>query len=326
VEAGDIEEAKNQLDEALTMLDAEVERLEPSLQDLLQTQAAEASLRASGRRPGDVLALLSRVRVQGADLRELLDDPELETGKVFEQIRVMRDTVLEVKSLAELLAAIPDEVMVAPVATEVSNESPSEPLHLNFYAPAVLALLLQHMAVTFGSLTMVRERLLGAEELFRIAPIAPWEIVTGKFLGYTLFTVLVGVVLSLLLVLIIKIPMLGNLFYFLLTLILMTTAGLGWGILVSLFSDRQSQAVQFTMLLLIASVFFGGFFLALSSMLRTIRFVSYALPVTYGVKALREIMLAGRGPGIDTLLPLAGMTVGFFAASVLVYTLQNKRT
>jgi hypothetical protein len=60
-------------------------------------------------------------------------------------------------------------------------------------------------------------------------------------------------------------------------------------------------------------------------MLRSIRLVSYALPVTYGVKALREIMLAGRGPGMDTLLPLAGMTVGFFTVSVLVYILQNKR-
>ena len=80
------------------------------------------------------------------------------------------------------------------------------------------------------------------------------------------------------------------------------------------------------MLLLIASVFFGGFFLALSSMLRAVRVVSYALPVTYGVKALREIMLAGRGPGVDTLLPLAGMSVGFFLASVLVYAWQNKRS
>jgi ABC-2 type transport system permease protein len=325
VDAGDVEEAKGQLDETLTTLDEEMESLEPSLQDLLNTPAAGESLRATGRQPSDVLALLRRVRRQGTDLRGLLDDPDLETSTVFVQIRTMRDTVLEVQSLSKLLASVPDDVLVSPVATEVWNESPSEPLHLNFYAPAVLALLLQHMAVTFGSLTMVRERLLGAEELFRIAPISPWEIITGKFFGYTFFTVLVGIVLSVLLVLTIKIPMLGNALLFLLTVLLMSTAALGWGIFVSLFSDRQSQAVQFTMLLLIAAVFFGGFFLALSSMLRSIRFVSYSLPVTYGVKALREIMLAGRGPGWDTLLPLAGMTVGFYVASVLVYALQNKR-
>jgi hypothetical protein len=48
--------------------------------------------------------------------------------------------------------------------------------------------------------------------------------------------------------------------------------------------------------------------------------------VTYGVKALREIMLAGRGPGADTLLPLAGMSLGFYVVSVLIYTWQNKRS
>ena len=131
--------------------------------------------------------------------------------------------------------------------------------------------------------------------------------------------------LSVSLVLGIKIPMLGNVLWFALTLVLLTTAGLGWGVFVSLFSARQSQAVQFSMLLLITSIFFSGFFLALSSMLQSIRFVSYALPVTYGVKALREIMPAGRGPGVDTLLPLAGMSVGLYLTSILIYTWQNKR-
>jgi ABC-2 type transport system permease protein len=325
VEAGDIESAKQQLDQTLLSLDEEVERLEPALHDLLLLRAVGEYLKAMGRRPGEITALLNELRDQAADLRELLEDPDLETSTVFGQIRTMRDTVLDVRHLAELVDGISDEVIVAPVATAVWNESPSEPLHLNFYAPAVLALLVQHMAVTFGSLTMVRERMLGAEELFRVAPISSWEILSGKFSGYTLFTVAVGILLSALLVLAIKIPMLGNVLHFLLTLILLATAGLGWGILVSLFSTRQSQAVQFTMLLLIASVFFGGFFLALSSMLKSIRFVSYSLPVTYGVKALREIMLAGRGPGLDTMLPLAGMTLGFYSISVLVYAWQNKR-
>jgi ABC-2 type transport system permease protein len=326
IEAGRVEEAKDQLDETLTTLDDEMERLEPSLRDLLNTPAASESMRAADRDPFEVIVLLARVRGQGDELRELLEDPELETNRVFSQLRTMRDTVQEVQDLSELLSTIPDQVLVSPVATQVLNASPSEPVHVNFYAPAVLALLLQHMAITFGSLTIVRERLLGAEELFRIAPISPWEILTGKFAGYTLFTVIIGIVLSVLLVLAIKIPMLGSVFWFGLSMILMTTASLGWGVFVSLFSSRQSQAVQFSMLLLIASVFFGGFFLALSSMLSSIRVVSYMLPVTYGVKALREIMLAGRGPGADTLLPLAGMSLGFYVVSVLIYTWQNKRS
>ena len=325
IEAGDVEQAKEHLDEALVILDDETERLDPALHDLVAMQAAVEAFRTAGRRPDELFVSLAQVRGRAADLRELLNDPELETRAVLNQIRQMRETLTQVQEMADLLAAIPDEVLVAPVATQVMNTSLSEPAHLSFYTPAVLALLLQHMAMTFGSLTMVRERLLGADELFRISPIAPWEILTGKFLGYTLLTAVIGAVLSGLLVLFIKVPLLGNVFLFVLTLVLMATASLGWGIFVSLFSRTQSQAVQFSLLLLITSVFFGGFFLALSSLHDTVRSVSYALPVTYGVKALREIMLAGRGPGAGTLLPLAGMSVGFYLVSILVYTWQNKR-
>ena len=44
------------------------------------------------------------------------------------------------------------------------------PGYIDFYAPAVLALLLQHLAVTFGALSLVREKILGADEIFRVAP------------------------------------------------------------------------------------------------------------------------------------------------------------
>jgi ABC-2 type transport system permease protein len=83
--------------------------------------------------------------------------------------------------------------------------------------------------------------------------------------------------------------------------------------------------VQFSMLILIASVFFSGFFLSLSSLLPAVHFVSFALPVTYGIQALRDIMLAGRAPGLGTLLPLAGLGLGFYAACILLYTWQSKR-
>jgi ABC-2 type transport system permease protein len=224
-----------------------------------------------------------------------------------------------------VLDAIPDKVLVAPITTEITNLSPLEPDYMSFYAPAVLALLLQHIAVTFGSLTMVRERLLGAEELFRVAPIAPWEIVTGKYVSYSLLTVTIGLVLSVLIVAVMRVPLMGSVLDLVLVLVLVAVAGLGWGLFVSVLSRRESQAVQFSMLILLAAVFFGGFFLPLSGLLPAVHFVSYALPVTYGVQALREIMLAGRAPGVELLRPLVVMSVGFYALCVLLYTWQHKR-
>jgi len=353
IDAGDLALAEKQLDDILTLLDAEGEGSRPSLLAWLGTQiagdAAIAGADGSTERaqvsdqasqepalsvrrsvgpegqPADVVYLWSQLREGVVALRSILRDPELDPAKILDQVRSLRDVVVVLQSAAAVLEGIPDRVLVSPLTTEIENLSPSPPDYMSFYAPAVLALLLQHIALTFGALTMVHERLLGAEELFRVAPIAPWEIITGKYASYGLLTMAVGLVLSALLVLALGVPLLGSALQFLLTLFLVTAAGLGWGFLVSLVSKGESQAVQFSMMILIASVFFGGFFIDLSGLRPQVHFVSYALPVTYGVQALREIMLAGRGPGAGMLLPLAGMGVGLYVVNALIYTWQHKR-
>ena len=63
------------------------------------------------------------------------------------------------------------------------NTSPSEPQVLAYFGPAVLALILQHLAVTLVALALVRERTSGVIELFRVAPVNAWEVIAGKVLG-----------------------------------------------------------------------------------------------------------------------------------------------
>jgi ABC-2 type transport system ATP-binding protein len=87
-------------------------------------------------------------------------------------------------------------------------------------------------------------------------------------------------------------------------------SALGWGFLISALSQRESQAVQLSMILLLSSVFFSGFFLDLDSLIRPVRFVSYSMPVTYAIAGFQEIMLAGRAPIQWHLFALAGLAGG----------------
>ena len=64
------------------------------------------------------------------------------------------------------------------------NVAPSNPGVAASFAPAVLALILQHLAVTLVALSLVRERLSGVMELFRIAPVSALEILVGKILAF----------------------------------------------------------------------------------------------------------------------------------------------
>src|SRR6185436_19046042 len=107
-------------------------------------------------------------------------------------------------------AQIPPAVVAAPTKAEVHNIAPAQPTVVQFFGTAVLALVLQHMAVTLIALSVVRERTTGLFELFRISPIRTGELVLGKVLAFGLLgAVIAGVTLTLL-ILGFGVPMLGE--------------------------------------------------------------------------------------------------------------------
>jgi ABC-2 type transport system permease protein len=108
-------------------------------------------------------------------------------------------------------------------------------------------------------------------------------------------------------------------------LTLLILASLSYGFFISAISNSESQAVQLSMLVLLASVFFGGFFLGLESLLPFVRVISYMLPVTYGINALQAVMLRGEYPAYYTLGALGGIALGLFVISTLLFNLQLRR-
>jgi ABC-2 type transport system permease protein len=187
---------------------------------------------------------------------------------------------------------------------------------MSFYAPSVLALILQHIAITLGALSLVRERLLGALELFRVAPVSMIQVIVGKYLGYTLF---IGVITAALVGLMVwpaalGVPFLGSAALFVGMVVLLTLASLGIGFLISAWSVSDSQAVQLSMLVLLLSIFFSGFFLPLENFRVPINYVGYALPLTHGIAGFQGIMLRGIGPSFLTWLMLGIIAAVTFVA------------
>src|SRR5688572_28309825 len=73
-------------------------------------------------------------------------------------------------------------------------------------------------------------------------------------------------------------------------------ASLGIGFVISLLSKRDTQSVQFAMLMLLGSVLFSGFFTALYYFTAPVQALAYLLPVTYGIQLLQNVMLRGGAP------------------------------
>src|SRR4029078_8292421 len=97
-------------------------------------------------------------------------------------------------------SSIPIDVLVTPVQPVYYNVQGNALDFMTFYAPGVMALILQHIAVTLGSLSLVREGLLGAVERFRVAAVSLTQGLLGKYLGFTLFLGIITAVLVSLLV------------------------------------------------------------------------------------------------------------------------------
>ena len=195
--------------------------------------------------------------------------------------------------------------------TDVHSVAPTRGVVSDYYAPAAVMLLVQQFGVAFGSLSFVRERALGILEVFRASPLGPTATVLGKYLGYLVVGGAVTAALMALVVRGLRVPVAGRWSDIAVALGLTLLASIGLGLAISLASPNDTQAVQFTMIVLLTSLFFSGFFLAIDQLTYPARAVSWLLPSTFGTRLLRDVML--RGLRLDRHTVMALSTYGTVA-------------
>lgn len=249
------------------------------------------------------LGLLSLLQSDTQNLRET----ELENSESYsETLTRVENNLQQVDALLATVEELPAPVALSPFEIEITSISPVEIEMIDFYTPGVIALLLQHLSVTFAALSIVQEEKLGSFELFQVAPLSPFEMLVGKYLSFTFFSAVIAALLSLLVLYVLNVPMIGSWTFYSLTLLGLILTSLGLGFLISLLSQTTSQAVQASMILLLASVFFTGFFQGLEFFASWVQVISWSLPATYGLQLLQDVMLRARG--MEPLLVI-GLTI-----------------
>jgi ABC-2 type transport system permease protein len=205
------------------------------------------------------------------------------------------------------LSDVPPDVIASPTKAVLVNLAPVQPTIVGFYGPAALALVLQHMAVTLIALSIVRERSSGALDRLRASPMRATEVVIGKVLAFGLLGGAIAAISLFLLIAVLGVPLLGSVAMVALVIGLLLVASLGLGLLISVVSDSERQAVQLSLLTLLATMFFSGFVLRISEFQPAIQVAAYALPVTHGISLLQDLMLGGAVTQPWQLLALAGI-------------------
>ena len=98
----------------------------------------------------------------------------------------------------------------------------------------------------------------------------------------------------------------------------MVTVAVSLGIFISSFANNEFQVVQFIPIVLAPQIFLSGVIIPVEQMPTLFEWLSFVLPLTYAVDALREIML--RGTDLTALwrdlAALAVYSVALLAAAV----------
>jgi ABC-2 type transport system permease protein len=133
------------------------------------------------------------------------------------------------------------------------------------------------------------------------------EILVGKYLAYAFFNLSIAALICFLLIGVLHLPMLSTPADVAIVVALLSFASLGLGLLISTLVDSERAAVQFSMLVLLASVFFSGFVLPLDQFVAPLRIAAYGLPVTHGIQLLQDYMLRGSTSAAWELYALLGI-------------------
>ena len=292
-------------------LAAEADRRAGELRSLIDlTESMRATL--GDELPAEDRDRLARLSAALADYRAATSALAASDGDLTPaDVRAARTSLTGVLDESERIITLDPAVAVRPFRTDTENLLRRSVSLNDFFAPSAIALLVQHMALTFASLGLVRDRRLGLFELFRVGPIGSGRILLGKYLANL---ALAGAVAGSLVVAVnqvIDVPQRGSWWWIAAGIAGLVTASIAAGLLLSLLAESDSQAVQYAMLALLAGLFFGGFLLELDAIRYPVKVISHTLPVTYGTQLLRDVMLRGAPADPADLIGLAATSVAY---------------
>ena len=276
---------------------------------LLQSVAEQGQADA-----GDVQASLQNALARTQAIKSVLPPGDPNAAEINE----LESDLTNANEQLTTFQSVGSSVLVNPFTAETTSLSNIIFTPTEFFAPAVIVLLLQHLSITFASLSIVRERRSGIVELFRVSPISAFETLIGKYLSYLTLEILLAGVITVLAVWLLRVPMFGDWISYATAVIVLLFTSLGVGFLISLISETDTQAVQYSMLLLLASIFFSGFFLDLRLIWDPMKAVAWSLPATYGIRMLQDIMLRGASAPTVILYGLALIGIGLFILDWLI--------
>ena len=190
----------------------------------------------------------------------------------------------------------PQEASVSPTIEVVSSFWYNRNLTYYIYmVPAVLVSLITGLAGLSAAFNIVKEKEIGTIEQINVTPIKKHIFILGKLIPFLViggFIFTFGLLISWAFYGIIPI---GNIAVLYLFLYVFLFAILGFGLLVSTYSNTQQQANSIMFLFLMVFNMMSGLFTPLDSMPEWGKILAHLFPVTYFIEVMRMVVIKGSG-------------------------------
>lgn len=164
-----------------------------------------------------------------------------------------------------------------------------------YMVPGILVLLLTLIGGFITALNIVTEKEIGTIEQINVTPMKKWQFILGKLIPFWVVGMIVLTIGLIVMYLVYGIFPMGSLVMLYLFAAVYMIALLGFGLLISTFSNSQLQAMFVAFFFMMIFTLMSGFFTSIDSMPDWARYMANLTPVTHFIKVVRLIVLKGSG-------------------------------
>ncbi|HHH72506.1 MAG TPA: ABC transporter permease, partial [Sulfuricurvum sp.] len=160
-----------------------------------------------------------------------------------------------------------------------------------FFLPGIVGVLIMQIALILTGITVVREREKQTLEQLLVTPIGKAAFVFGKLIPYIVIAFIDFYLILGLGWLLFELPAPASHLYLALLAMVYVAVMISLGLLISLLSQTQQQAMFIAIFIIVPSILLSGFIFPLEALPDYIRPLSYAIPFTYFVEIIRGLLI-----------------------------------
>ncbi|MFT3702447.1 MAG: ABC transporter permease [Agriterribacter sp.] len=191
--------------------------------------------------------------------------------------------------------------------------------------PGVMALILMLVCVMMTAISIVKEKETGTMEVLLVSPFKPMLVIFAKAVPYLLLSFINIITILVISVVVLELPINGNIFLLLGVSILYIITCLSLGILISIRAATQQAAMTISLMgMLLPTIMLSGFMFPIENMPLPLQVVSNIVPAKWFNIIIKAVMIKGLGLGAiwkETTI-LVAMTLLFLVISLRSFKIR----